>query len=72
MTIQHLLTLAIEAIFYCFAAFMALDFFLRYIAPFSVPPLPSNIKKPKSQSLDELGDDGIYNFGLALALSDLE
>jgi hypothetical protein len=70
MAIQHLLTLAIEAIFYCFTAFMAIDIFIRYTAPFSVPPLPKKTKNPKPQSLDELENDGIYNFGLALALSD--
>jgi hypothetical protein len=66
MNIQDLLTLAIEAIFYCFTAFIALDIFICSYTP--LPPIP----KTTPQTLDDLEDDGIYNFGLALALSDLE
>ena len=66
MNIQDLLTLAIEAIFYCFAGFLTIDIFIRCTAPFAVPPMP----KIKPTSLEELSDDGVYNFGLALALSD--
>lgn len=66
MNIQDLLTLAIEAIFYLCGAFFAIDIFIRCTAPFSVPPMP----KIKPQSLEELQDDGVWNFGLAMALSD--
>ncbi|MBO3463673.1 hypothetical protein G7B40_040375 [Aetokthonos hydrillicola Thurmond2011] len=69
MNIQDLLTFAIEAIFNCFCAFIFLDLFIRCTAPFAVPPMPK-IEKRLPQTLEELEPDGVYNFGLALALSD--
>ncbi|MBE9216658.1 hypothetical protein IQ247_29035 [Plectonema cf. radiosum LEGE 06105] len=76
MNIQDLLNLAIQAIFYGLCFLIIFDFCLYTttywtgeIEIFSPKVKPS---KGKPRTLDDLEDDGVYNFGLALALSDIQ
>ena len=75
MNIQDLLNLAIQALFWITCCIICFDFSL-YITIYWTGEIETssprvNLRK-EPQSLDELKADGVYNFGLALALSDLE
>ena len=74
MNIQDILTLAIEVIFYATCFFVGIDFSIHSIIAmhedFYLPEIKP--KAPKARMLEDLKPDGVYNFGLALQLSDLE
>lgn len=76
MNIQDFLNLAIQAIFYGLCFLIVFDFSIYAttywtgeIEIFSPKVKP---RKAEPKTLDDLDSDGVYNFGLALALSDTQ